>query len=177
MIKPGIGDTPVSRPRGWDRIWFWVGKLAFLTLAFAIPLLHHSASAVIGFYLLTSATLGLVLAIVFQLAHCVEEADFPDQASSGGRVDSGWAAHQVQTTVDFAQRNRLLTWYLGGLNFQIEHHLFPKISHVHYPRIAQIVKVACADYGVRYAAHDGMVDALRSHWRWLRRMGRPCPTA
>jgi linoleoyl-CoA desaturase len=78
----------------------------------------------------------------------------------------------VQSTVDFAQGNRILTWYLGGLNFQIEHHLFPRICHVHYPRIAEIVKTVCAEFGVRYTANASFFGAIGSHGRWLRRMGR-----
>jgi linoleoyl-CoA desaturase len=80
--------------------------------------------------------------------------------------------HQVETTVDFARSNRLLTWYVGGLTFQIEHHLFPRVCHVHYPAIAKIVQAACAEFGVRYAAHESFHAALASHWRWLRHMGR-----
>jgi linoleoyl-CoA desaturase len=79
--------------------------------------------------------------------------------------------HQVETTVDFAGANRLLTWYVGGLNFQIEHHLFPHICHVHYPHIAKIVRATCAEFDVRYTAHETFLGALASHWRWLRRMG------
>jgi linoleoyl-CoA desaturase len=72
----------------------------------------------------------------------------------------------------------LLTWYFGGLNFQIEHHLFPRICHVHYPLIAEIVRDACAEFGVRYVAHETFLGALASHWRWLRRMGnRPAGAA
>jgi linoleoyl-CoA desaturase len=85
--------------------------------------------------------------------------------------------HQVQTTVDFARGNRLLTWYVGGLNFQIEHHLFPRICHVHHPRIAEIVQATCAEFGVRYTAHESFFAALASHWRWLRRMGQPLANA
>ncbi|MEK6608298.1 MAG: fatty acid desaturase [Myxococcota bacterium] len=69
-----------------------------------------------------------------------------------------------------------MTWYLGGLNFQIEHHLFPQICHVHYPRIAEVVQSVCAEFGVRYAAYESVLGAMLSHWRWLRRMGRPITT-
>jgi linoleoyl-CoA desaturase len=65
-----------------------------------------------------------------------------------------------------------LTWYLGGLNYQIEHHLFPKISHIHYPRLAPIVERVCTEFRVRYTAYDGFFPAISSHWRWLRTMGR-----
>jgi linoleoyl-CoA desaturase len=120
---------------------------------------------------------GLVLSVVFQLAHCVEEADFPLPRPDTGRMDTGWAAHQVQTTVDFAPRNRLLTWYAGGLNYQIEHHLFPQVCHVHYPALAPLVEQTCRQFGLRYAVHPTLRAAVGSHFRWLRRMGRaPAPS-
>ena len=81
--------------------------------------------------------------------------------------------HQIETAVDFAPRNRLLAWYLGGLNFQIEHHLFPQISHVHYPEIAPIVRQACEEFGVRYSVRPTFRAAVAAHFRWLRLMGRP----
>jgi linoleoyl-CoA desaturase len=86
-------------------------------------------------------------------------------------MDSDWYTHQVETTVDFARDNRLLTWYLGGLNFQIEHHLFPKICHLHYPALSPIVEDVCRAHGVRHSSHPRMRDALRSHVRFLRRLG------
>jgi linoleoyl-CoA desaturase len=79
----------------------------------------------------------------------------------------------VKATVDFAKDNRLLTWYLGGLNFQVEHHLFPRICHVHYPEISRIVEEICARRGIRYVAHKRLAGAISSHWRWLRRLGLP----
>jgi linoleoyl-CoA desaturase len=78
----------------------------------------------------------------------------------------------VQTTVNFARNNCVLTWFLGGLNFQIEHHLFPKISHIHYPRISRLVEHACQEFGLRYNEHRGFFPAIASHFRWLQRMGQ-----
>jgi linoleoyl-CoA desaturase len=75
--------------------------------------------------------------------------------------------------VDFAPRNRLLFWFIGGLNYQIEHHLFPRVSHVHYPALAPIVADTCRDYGLHYTAHPTFRAGVVSHFRWLRRMGRP----
>jgi linoleoyl-CoA desaturase len=83
-----------------------------------------------------------------------------------------WAVHQVETTVDFARGSRVLTWLLGGLNFQIEHHLFPRMCHVNYPAIAPVVEQTCRDYGVDYKQNATLCSALRSHYRWLRAMGR-----
>ena len=79
---------------------------------------------------------------------------------------------QVRTTVDFARGSRLATWYLGGLNLQVEHHLFPKVCHLHYPRLAPVVEQTAAEHGIAYHAHESIGAALASHWRWLRRMGR-----
>ena len=83
--------------------------------------------------------------------------------------------HQVETTVNFSRRNPLITWYVGGLNFQVEHHLFPRICHVHYPRIARVVERLCAREGVPYRANDSLRTAIRSHYRWVKRMGRSEP--
>src|SRR5262249_25507782 len=121
----------------------------------------------------TSFTLGVTLSLVFQLAHCVEEADFPPLLEGAARSEHDWAIHQIRSTVDFGRNSRLLTWYLGGLNFQIEHHLFPRIAHVHYPALAGIVEAACSEYGIPYRANTGLVEALTSHVRFLRRLGRP----
>jgi linoleoyl-CoA desaturase len=114
---------------------------------------------------------------VFQLAHCVEEADFPRVTAGTHSIDNAWAIHQVQTTINFSRGNRALTWLLGGLNYQIEHHLFPEVSHCHYPAVAVIVKQACADFGVRYQEHDSFWSGVCSHIRWLKRMGAAAPAA
>ena len=115
-------------------------------------------------------TLGVTLAVTFQLAHCVGEAAFHD--ASGGLPARDWAEHQVTTTVDFARGNRLLGWYLGGLNFQVEHHLFPKVCHVHYAALSRIVEATCAAHGVRYTAQPTLRAAIASNVRWLRELGR-----
>jgi linoleoyl-CoA desaturase len=171
FVKPGIADTHVPRPRGWEQLIFWAGKLVFFGLAFGLPLCRHSVHAVVLMYLLTGFVLGLTLATVFQLAHCVEEASFRQPVAPSTQIAHEWTAHQVETAVDFARGNWLLTWYLGGLNFQIEHHLFPKICHVHYPALSPIVEKTCAAHGVRHFSHRTARAALRSHVRWLKRLG------
>jgi linoleoyl-CoA desaturase len=81
--------------------------------------------------------------------------------------------HQAETSVDFSRRSRLTSWLLGGLNFQIEHHLFPRISHVHYPAISRLVEQTCREFGIRYTEHRSFWAGIGSHFRWLRRMGMP----
>ena len=79
--------------------------------------------------------------------------------------------HQVEATVDFARGSRLLSWFIGGLNFQIEHHLFPQICHVHYPALSLLVEQTCKEYGLSYVTHETFLAGAASHFRWLRRMG------
>jgi linoleoyl-CoA desaturase len=171
FTKDRYGHVLVPRPTGRERAIFWLGKLVFFALAFAIPLARHPIGNVLALYLVAGATLGLVLAVVFQLAHCTEAAVFRQVSAPSFTVPRGWAEHQVESTVNFARGNRWLNWYLGGLNFQIEHHLFPKICHVHYPALAPLVEEICRAHGVRYFAHPTMRQALASHTRWLRALG------
>ena len=97
---------------------------------------------------------GLALSVVFQVPHCGEESAFPMPREDTGRMETPWAVHQIQTTADYARSNRLLSWYVGGLNFQIEHHLFPRICHVHYAAIAPLVEETCRDFGLQYKSYD-----------------------
>jgi linoleoyl-CoA desaturase len=101
----------------------------------------------------------------------MEDASFPLPREDTGRMETTWAAHQVETTVDFARGNRIVSWSAGGLNFQIEHHLFPQVCHVHYAALAPIVERTCKEFGLSYNTHPTYWSALLSHYRWLRRMG------
>src|SRR5437763_184036 len=139
-------------------------------------MLLHPIWSVLAIYSVAAFVSGVVLAVVFQLAHCVEEAEFPvpvTAADGAQRIENAWAVHQVQTTVDFARGNRVLCWFLGGLNFQIEHHLFNRICHVHYPALSKVVEEVCHEFGVKYAAHKSFLKAVASHYRFLVDMGRP----
>ncbi|MGB7160764.1 MAG: acyl-CoA desaturase [Tepidisphaeraceae bacterium] len=175
-----MGGRKIRRPRGRDLAVFIGGKIVFFSLAFVIPMMLHPVWAVLSVYAVSAFVTGVVLAVVFQLAHCVEEADFPAPVATpegGERMQTEWAVHQVQTTVDFARGNRFLCWLLGGLNFQIEHHLFSKICHIHYPALSKVIEETCQEFGVRYSAHNGFFGAVASHYRWLNAMGRPVASA
>ena len=171
VLTGRVGAHRLPRPKGWDLLILVGGKTVFFTLAFGIPLLLHPWWVVLSVYAAAAFVQGVVLSVVFQLAHCVEEAEFPLPRSDTGRMATAWAEHQVQTTVDFAPRNRALTWFLGGLNFQIEHHLFPQICHVHYPALAPLVQQTCVEFGLPYRAQQTLRAGVASHFRWLRRMG------
>ena len=113
------------------------------------------------------------MSTVFQMAHVVEGADQP-LPNPEGNIENEWAIHQLLTTANFARNNRLLSWYIGGLNFQIEHHLFPNICHIHYPHISPIVEKTVGEFGLTYNLKQSFTQALVSHLRMLKELGRQC---
>jgi len=170
LVTSRVGVHKVPRPKGWDLVVFLGGKALF-AVGLALPLLVHPAWVVLLFYVTASLVVGIVMSIVFQLAHCVAEADFPLPRESTKRMHKPWAVHQIESSVDYARKSRLAAWLLGGLNFQIEHHLFPRICHVNYPAISKLVEETCREFDVRYAEHESVWTGIVSHFRWLRRMG------
>jgi linoleoyl-CoA desaturase len=170
LRRGSIGHSALRRPRGWDLAGLAVGKVLFIGWALVVPALVYPWWVVLAGYAAFTMIMGLVTATIFQLAHCVEEADFVAPADIAARRPT-WAVHEVETTVDFCPRNRVLTWLLGGLNYQIEHHLFPRVPHTHYPKIAEIVRRNCELHGVRYSCQPTFRAALRSHQRHLRALG------
>ncbi len=154
---------------------FWLTKLAFIFFYIVVPILFVGwIQWLIGF-LVATFVCGVTISIVFQLAHVVDGTEFFSVNETQERPD--WAIHQVRSTADFATRNRFLHWTLGGLNFQIEHHLFPRISHVHYPAVAKYVRQTCAEYGIAYNEYRSMLAAFISHLKHLYRLGRPLRTS
>ena len=167
-----IGDVPLKKMDAQDHLYFWVYKIISYVMFLVIPMLTVGvADALIGFFIMTLIA-GFILSIVFQLAHTVEHTHFPMPNESTGKMEDEWAIHQLRTTANFATRNRAISWYVGGLNFQIEHHLFPKISHVHYSVISKIIKQACREYNIAYVEYPRMYQAVISHVSFLRQMGK-----
>jgi len=166
-----VGESALRFPRGWNLTGLVVGKALFVCWALAIPMLVYPWWAVLAAYAGFAMVTSLIMATTFQLAHCVEEASFASAGELQGEKRL-WAVHEVETTVNFCPRNPVLTWMLGGLNFQIEHHLFPRVPHTHYPEIARIVRRNCRLHGVRYSSQPSLRAALRSHVVHLRTMGR-----
>jgi linoleoyl-CoA desaturase len=166
-----IGESVLRFPRGWDLAGLITGKALFACWAVIVPLLVYPWWVVAAVYAGVTMITGLVMAVTFQLAHCVEEAAFasPAELRETRRV---WAVHEVESTVNFCPGSAIVTWLVGGLNYQIEHHLFPRVSHTHYPRISAIVRRNAARHGIRYTAQPTLRAALRSHYRHLRTMGR-----
>ncbi|HMQ74782.1 MAG TPA: acyl-CoA desaturase [Flavobacteriales bacterium] len=121
-------------------------------------------------FVLMHATCSVILGTVFQLAHVVEGAEQP-KPGTDGVIPTDWAVHELLTTANFAPSCRWLTWYTGGLNHQVEHHLFPSVSHLHYPAIAPIVQRTAAEFGVPYNVKPDLRAALGSHVRRLKQLG------
>jgi linoleoyl-CoA desaturase len=155
-----------------DHLIFWKSKVLFALIYIVLPIMFAGwLPWLIGFLTVTWVA-GVVLSIVFQLAHTVEHTHFPLPDEVTGKMEDEWAIHQLKTTANFATNNRVISWLVGGLNFQVEHHLFPRISHIHYPAISKIVKQACEEYGVAYNEYSKMRTAVVSHLMYLRNLGR-----
>jgi linoleoyl-CoA desaturase len=169
LARGAVGRSVFRRPRGWDLAGLAFGKVFFIVWAIAIPLTQHPLIELIPVLLTVSAVASLALTVTFQLSHCLEEAITLAPVESSAKAE--WHIHQVEATADFAQRNPLLRWYLGGLNHQIEHHLFPRVPHTLHAQLARIVSSTAVEYGVTYNAHPSVKSALRSHTRWLKQMG------
>jgi linoleoyl-CoA desaturase len=174
MVLFGKSDANHVYPKmnAMDKVTFWMGKLFFFAIVFALPLLVFPWWQVLIGFVLVMVTVGLVMAVVFQLAHINGDAAFPEPVGSPRHIENEWAVHQVETTADFAPHNWLLNFYIGGLNYQIEHHLLPHICHLNYPRLAPIVRATCEEFGVRYTCYATWREAFGCHVRELRLLGR-----
>jgi linoleoyl-CoA desaturase len=114
---------------------------------------------------------GFILSIVFQPAHVMEHNDFP--MAEEGSVENHFAVHQLLTTTNFAPKSRVFSWYVGGLNFQVEHHLFPQICHIHYKKIAPIVERTAKEFGIPYHSEPTFARAIYVHAKMLKQLGVP----
>jgi linoleoyl-CoA desaturase len=168
-----IVSTPLARMDRREHIVFWLSKLLYALFYIGLPVYCAGWRAwAIGFISMHIA-LGFTLAIVFQLAHVVDGTEFVQIGMNETRkLEEEWAIHQVKTTANFAPRNKVISWFVGGLNYQVEHHLFPRISHIHYPAINLIVKKTCRDFGIEYHEFPTMWHAVRSHFGQMRQLGR-----
>jgi linoleoyl-CoA desaturase len=147
-------------------------KFVYLFMILVVPVLffHIPLWQVLLGFVTMHFFAGLILTVIFQLAHSVEAADYP-MPNEHGTIENNWAIHQLNTTVNFSPKNKWLSWYVGGLNYQVEHHLFAKICHVHYPAIAPIVQATAKEYGVPYLVNHSFGEALHSHITLLEKIG------
>lgn len=167
-----VGDVPLKKMKLKDHFYFWWYKGISYFLLLALPMITVGVIPTLIGFMIAMLIAGFTLSIVFQLAHTVEHTQFPQPQPGTAKMEDEWAIHQLKTTANFATRNRIVSWLVGGLNFQIEHHLFPKISHIHYPAISKIIRQACAEYSISYVEYRHMHQAISSHVKFLRQVGR-----
>ncbi|NAS29576.1 acyl-CoA desaturase [Flavobacteriaceae bacterium R38] len=150
-----------------------VTKIIYLSIWIVLPMIVLDIAwwkVLIGFFVM-HYTAGLILSIVFQLAHVIEDVDtmVPDKS---GTMKNTWAIHQLFTTANFSTKNKVVNWFTGGLNHQVEHHIFPNISHIHYTKISKIVKDTAREFNLPYFEHKTTRKAVASHFKHLKELGK-----
>jgi linoleoyl-CoA desaturase len=148
-------------------------KVAYFGLVLVLPIISTSFPAwlILLAFLAQHFVTGLGLTLVFQLAHVVPSTSHP-QPNEDGMIEEEWALHQMATTCNFAPKSNIMSWLVGGLNYQIEHHLFPNVCHVHYKKIAPIVKKTADELGIPYLSERTFFTALRGHFLMLKGLGQ-----
>ncbi|RYG05480.1 MAG: acyl-CoA desaturase [Chitinophagaceae bacterium] len=171
-LSKRVYTTQLQKMSNQEHFLFWFSKAMYILFYIVIPVMAVGWSKwAIGFTFM-HIFLGFTLAIVFQLAHVVEHTEFESSGIEDKLIENEWAIHQVKTTANFAPKNKVISWFVGGLNFQIEHHLFPRVSHVHYPAISKIVKENCEKHNITYVEFPTMTQAVASHFRFMRELGK-----
>ena len=158
-FKKALGEVIFHKT--WYTLLFIVLPIALIDLPWWLIILG---------YIMMQYICGLMLSLIFSSAHVVEETEFYD-VDENSSVDNNWAIHQMRTTSNFGNESRWFTWYVGGLNHQIEHHLFPHVCHVHYPALKEIVKKTALEFNVPYHEHKSWFGALKSHFTLLHNLG------
>lgn len=156
-----------------NHVIFWATKICYFVFYMIIPMIVWGFGPwLLGFFSL-HVVMGLTLSLVFQLAHVVENTEFENVALDETKhIETAWAEHQIKTSSNFSMNNPVISWFVGGLNFQIEHHLFPKVSHIHYPAISKIVMDKCAEFNLPYNNYSTITGAIASHFRVMKMLGK-----
>ena len=167
-----IYNTPLQPMSRREHFTFWVSKALYAFVYVILPIIVVGPLAwLIGFATM-GMVLGVVISYVFQLAHAVEGPEFDTVGIEDKMIETEWAVHQIRTTANFAENNKVVSWLVGGLNFQIEHHLFPRVSHVHYPAISRIVRDHCQRFQLPYHSFPNVQMAVVSHLRTMKKLGQ-----
>jgi len=177
LSKGKYYEHQIPTPRPLELSFLFGLKALGIGFFLGLPIaLGYSPVGAITGYTIAYMTYGLVICVVFMLAHVLEPAEFIEPDPTSNHIDDEWAILQVKTTVDFAPTNAFLNWYIGGLNYQVVHHLFPYVCHIHYPQIAKIVGEVSQEFGVKYNVYPTFREALVANYRWLKQMGQPPAT-
>lgn len=172
-FKRKINNTVAWKMNLKNHIVFWLTKIWYFSMFIIFPISVWGFGAWIIGFLIANMAMGITLSFVFQMAHVVENTEFEHTPlDTTKHIETAWAEHQIKTTSNFAMNNKIISWFVGGLNFQVEHHLFPKISHVHYPAISKIVAEKCAEFNLPYNYYPTFQSALKSHFRVMKNLGK-----
>ncbi len=173
-----VHNTPLQKMDLREHVIFWASKVLYIAFYVVIPgMIVGWGAWAIGFTVM-HLVMGLTLAMVFQLAHVVEHTEFELAGIEPKQIENEWAIHQIKTTANFAPKDKVISWFVGGLNYQVEHHLFPRVSHIHYPAISPIVKEVCQRHNLPYHEYSTMSAAIASHFKMMHKLGmRPQPEA
>lgn len=166
-----VKKQKASITREW--IILITSKVLYLTYTLAIPywITPFSFWQIFAGFFLMHYIAGFILAIIFQPAHVIDGTEYP-VPDMKGNLENSWAVHQMHTTTNFGHREKLFSWYVGGLNYQVEHHLFPTVCHVHYSKISAIVKQTAEEFGLPYKSKDTFAQALVAHGKLLKALGK-----
>ncbi|MGR7813280.1 fatty acid desaturase family protein [Lacinutrix undariae] len=172
--KLSYGEFP-NPVANWSKLV--ISKIIYVSIWVVLPMLVLEISwwkILIGFFIMHYVA-GLILSVVFQLAHVMDEAEMP-LPEENGTMKNTWAIHQLNTTVNFGRNSKIVNWFTGGLNHQVEHHIFPNISHVHYFNLSKIVKETAKEFNLPYNEYKSTRKAISAHFHFLKQMGTK-PTA
>ncbi len=155
----------------FDKLIYYAFIIALPIIFIDIPWWHTMLMIILMHF-----TAGLILSTVFQLAHVIPDTKFPT-ADDNMQIQNNWAVHQLETTGNFAPKSRIINWFVGGLNYQVEHHLFPNICHVHYRKLSKIVQQTTKEFGITYNIEPSFFKAVANHVRMLKSLGQPAKVA
>jgi linoleoyl-CoA desaturase len=167
-----IYKTTIQPMNRKEHVVFWISKILYIVFYIALPIFCVGFLPWLGGFVFANIVAGIVLSYTFQLAHAVEGPEFDAVGLDDKMIETEWAVHQIKTTANFAPRNKLISWFVGGLNYQVEHHLFPRISHIHYPALSKIVQEQCQRFGLPYHSFPTLALAVASHVRTMKELGR-----
>lgn len=165
-----VKDRRTHMKEIWKTI-MW--KALYFSYILVLPIIFNSSAAiwiVTGFFIMHFIT-GLLISLIFQLAHVMPDMSFP-KADHNNQIDSNWYVHQLENTSNFSPKSAWLSWLIGGLNYQIEHHLFPNISHIHYRKISKTIAETAKEYGLPYYVNENFFVAIWRHLKMLRNLGK-----
>jgi linoleoyl-CoA desaturase len=160
---------PMDRKEHWI---FWISKIMYALFYVVIPILCVGWLPWLIGYITMGLVISIVIAYTFQLAHAVEGPEFDTVGLEDKVIETEWAVHQIKTTANFAPNSKIINWFVGGLNYQVEHHLFPRISHVHYPQLSKIVQEKCRQFNLPYHSFPTLKQALTSHVQTMKHLGQ-----